>query len=139
MKSASVTNAAPPSTSYLQWQTEHLPGEPLDGPGDDPDNDGVLNLLEFVFGTLPKTAGAPTVTPVSLVVGKLQIFIPRRIDRPAVLTVEVSPDLVNWSSGPAHTAVVTDDVSGLVVRDLTPLDPANPKRFMRLKAEPAAP
>lgn len=125
--------------NFTQWQTEHLAGEPLNGPGDDPDKDGVSNLLEFVFGTQPKTAGASTATPMSLVDGKLQVSIPRRIDHPAALTVQVSGDLTSWASGPGHTEIVADDVSSLVVRDLTPIDPANPKRFMRLKAEPAEP
>ena len=124
---------------FSQWQSEQLAGEPLNAAGDDPDNDGASNLLEFVFGTSPKTAGAPVATPVSLAGGKLQISIPRRIDRPASLTVEVSGDLTNWVSGAANTEVVADDVSALVVRDLTPLDSVHPRRFMRLKAEPAAP
>lgn len=139
MKSVAVSNVSPPPTYYSQWQTETLTGEPLNASGDDPDKDGVSNLLEFVFGTPPRTAGASTLTPVSLVGGKLQISIPRRIDHPALLTVEVSGDLTNWASGPAHTEVLGNDVSGLLVRDLTALDPAHPKRFMRLKAEPAVP
>lgn len=125
--------------TFTQWQTENFAGESLNGPGDDPDKDGVSNLLEFVFGTLPKTAGAPTATPMSLVNGRLQISIPRRIDHPAVLTVQVSGNLTSWASGPGHTEIIADDVSSLTVRDLTPVDPANPMRFMRLKAEPAAP
>ena len=78
-------------------------------------------------------------TPVSLVCGKLQIAIPRRIDHPALLTVEVSGDLTNWASGPAHTEVLVNDVSGLLVRNLKPFGPAHLKRIMRLNAEPAAP
>jgi hypothetical protein len=122
------------SQTFAQWQAEQLAGEPLNGSGDDPDHDGVPNLLEFVFGTPPKTAGAPTATPVSLVDGHLQITIPRRIDHPAVLTVEVSGDLANWHSGLADTEVVSDGLTSLVVRDLTPLDAAHPKRFIRLHA-----
>lgn len=125
--------------TFAQWQTELLTGEPLNGPGDDPDKDGSSNLLEFVFGTPPKSAGAPTATPVTLAGGRLQITIPRRIDHPALLTVQVSGNLTDWQSGPAATQIVDDGVFALVVRDLTPLDPANPTRFMRLKAEPVSP
>ncbi len=134
MKSASVTNVAPPSTSFAQWQTEFLDGEPLNKPADDPDKDGVSNLLEFVFGTAPKTANAPVATPVALQSGHAVITIPRRIDHLVTLTVEVSGNLVTWNSGPLHTAIVSDEVAALVVRDLTPLSPANPRRFIRLKA-----
>jgi hypothetical protein len=139
MKSAAVTNAAPPTTTWEQWQAEFLTNEPQNGPNHDPDKDGSSNLLEFVFGTPPKSAGAPVITPVSLVGGKLQISIPRRVDHPALLTVQVSGNLTDWQSGPAATQIVDDGVFALVVRDLTPLDPANPKRFMRLKAEPTGP
>jgi hypothetical protein len=120
--------------TYAQWQAAYLTAEPLNGPNDDPDHDGSPNLLEFVFGTPPKTAGAPTATPVSLVGGYLQITIPRLIGHPAGLTVEVSDNLVNWQSGSTYTQTVSDIPASLVVRDLTPLDTAHPKRFIRLRA-----
>ncbi len=128
MKSA----AAP--YSWTEWQAANLTGEPLKGPVDDPDKDGTPNLLEFVFGTAPKTANPPPLTPVTLQSGQAVITIPRRIDRLATLTVEVSGNLVNWQSGPAFTQILQNDQAALVVRDLTPLSPANPKRFIRLKA-----
>jgi hypothetical protein len=134
MKSAAVTGAAPPTTSWQQWRDEQLTGELLDEPGDDPDHDGTPNLLEFVFGTLPQTANPPVPTPASLVSGHVTITIPRRVDHAVLLTVEVSGNLTNWQSGPGHTETVSDTVTALVVRDLTPLDSANPKRFIRLRA-----
>jgi hypothetical protein len=134
MRSAAVTNAAPPATTWTQWKAEFLAGEPLNGKDDDPDHDGTSNLLEFVFGTPPTSAGAPVATPVELAGGHLQITVPRRIDHVAVLTVEVSSDLTNWHSGPAHTEVVDDGIAALVVRDLTAPDASHPQRFMRLSA-----
>ena len=127
------------STTWEQWQFTELAGEALNGPNDDPDQDGTPNLLEYVFGTSPLQAGAPTATPVEIVTlaGQrfLQITIPRRSDHPAELTVEVSSDLTKWDAGPAATEVVSDTPAALVVRDLTPLDDATPQRFMRLRAE----
>ncbi len=134
MKSSAVTNAVPPATSFSQWQADYLTGEPLNGPNDDPDKDGMTNMLEFVMGTLPKTANAPAATPVSLVSGHLQITVPRRIDRTATLTVEVSSDLKNWNSGSSYTQVVSNGLTALVVGDLTAFDATHPKRFMRLRA-----
>lgn len=133
MKSAAVSNATPPTVTWSQWVDTDLSGVPDNGPEDDPDDDGVPNLLEFVFGTPPTTANAPTATPVSLVGGHLVMTIPRRIDRPAMLVVEVSGDLVNWNSGAAHTEIISSAPNALVVRDLTPYDPENPRRFMRLR------
>lgn len=135
MKSAAVTNAEPPTTTWAQWQAVELAGEPQNGPNQDPDKDGVSNLLEFVFGTPPKTAGPPPQTPVTLVEisGQkyMQISIPRRIDHEATLVVEVSSDLTNWSSG---TSLVSDGLTSLVVRDNTAFAPPVSKRFMRLRA-----
>ncbi len=138
MKSVAVTGVAPPTTPWAQWQVETLSGEPLNGPTQDPDNDGVSNLLEFVFGTAPTMPNAAAATPVSLVdlSGQkyLQMTIPHRIDHPAVLIVQVSSDLSQWNSGASYTVVVADTATSLIVRDLTPFDSASPKRFMRLKA-----
>lgn len=133
MRSAAVTNAAPPATSFAQWQADYLSGESLNGPNDDPDKDGMPNLLEFVFGTLPNTAGAPVATPVTLVDGHLQITVPRRTDRTATLTIEVSDNLKDWNSGASYTQVVDDGVSALVVRDLSAIDASRPRRFMKLR------
>lgn len=131
MKSAAVS-------SYAQWTVADLTGEAENAPSQDPDNDGTSNLLEFVFGSPPKVAGAPPATPVAMVESNgqkfLQITVPRRKDRLAMLTVEVSGNLVQWNSGSAHTTVVQDDAVTLVVRDLTPIDALQPTRFMRLKA-----
>ena len=144
MRSIAVTGAASPPTTWQQWQAAELAGEPqLNGPDDDPDHDGVSNLMEFVFGTSPTQAGAPPVTPVEIVTVSgqqyLQITIARRIDHVATLTVEVSPDLTHWDSGPSHTTVVSNLPPALVVRDLTPLGSGATRRFMRLKAELSTP
>lgn len=134
MKSAAVANVAPPSTSWAQWQADQLAGEPLDEPGEDPDRDGVSNLLEFVFGSDPRSANAPAALPVTLDGDRLRIQIPRRIDHPATLVVEVSGDLVTWNSGAAHVDVISETPSELIARDRTVLGPTHPRRFVRLKA-----
>ncbi len=46
--------------------------------------------------------------------------------------VEVSSNLVSWSSGKSHTTVLVDNAEILKVRDNTPLG-ANSKRYIRLK------
>ena len=124
--------------SYSEWQTQYLIGEPLNGPNDDPDQDGVPNLLEFIFGTPPKSAGSPVPTPVSWVENGgqtfLQMTIPRRIGHRATLVVEVSSDLVTWNSGDTYTEIVSNNTAVLIVRDKTPLSGNLGKRFMRLRA-----
>ena len=136
MQAAAVTDGASPATSWTQWRAAELAGESLNGPADDPDHDRVTNLLEFVFGTPPKLAGAQTATPLEIVTlgGQhyLQITIPRRIDHAATLTVQVSSDLTIWDSGPAATVTVSNTPAALVVRDLTAC--GSQPRFMRLQA-----
>ena len=134
MKSAAVTNAAPPTTTWIQWKAENIPVGTANGPNDDPDHDGTPNLLEFVFGTNPVISNNPVATPVALVSGHMEITIPRRIDHFATLVVEVSGDLVHWYSGSGQTLTVSDGLLSLVVRDLTAVDSLNPRRFMRLRA-----
>jgi hypothetical protein len=120
--------------TYAQWQTQYLTGETMAGANDDPDHDGTPNLLEFVFGTPPRSSGAPTATPVALAGGHLQITISRRSDRLATVVAEVSNDLTHWDSGASYTQTITDVPTSLVVGDLTGLDAVHPKRFIRLKA-----
>lgn len=143
IRSAAVTNSAPPTTSWTLWQADELDGVTLNGPNDDVDGDGISNLIEFAFGTTPKTANTPVATPASILElsGQryLQITVPRRVDHAATLVIEVSSDLVNWSSGISHTQVMSNTAASLVVRDLTPLSSTATKRFMRVRAIPPTP
>jgi hypothetical protein len=115
MKSAEIINARPPDTSWTDWQTLALEGEPFDAPDDDPDNDGASNLLEFVMGTDPKQGGGIPASAVSIVPVSsskyLQMTIPRRIDHPAILTVEVADHPAGtWFSGPTYTTEMSSDI-----------------------------
>ncbi len=61
----------------------------------------------------------------SLTVTKIAGLHPRRI-------VEVSPNLLDWFSGPRYTTVMQNDAEFLKVRDNTPITPDH-KRYIRLK------
>lgn len=50
----------------------------------------------------------------------------------ATAIVEVSPNLIDWFSGPLHTTVVADNETFLRVRDNTPREPGT-KRFIRVR------
>ncbi len=144
MKSAAVVQALPPATSWGQWQASELAGESRNGPEDDPDGDGVKNVLEYVFGTDPRnpdTLPKPVVSIFEAGEGRhLAITIPRRKDRPsASLVVEVSEDLDIWHAGDEFTVVVLDEIGGLQVRALIPISPEQPRLFMRVKGVLAHP
>ncbi|MEP2774557.1 MAG: hypothetical protein ABJQ29_16090 [Luteolibacter sp.] len=137
MRTAAVSNLAPPTTTWTQWLSDELAGETLLGANQDADGDGILNIFEFVFGTSPKQANAPMEIPFSTVTDGgsryLQLSVPRRSDRPANVTVEVSSDLKNWYSGTSYTMEVANATGSLVVRDRTPVSPEVGKRFIRVK------
>lgn len=134
MKSAAVPHASPP-TSWQTWLATELAGSTAKGALDDPDGDGVPNLLEYVFGLPPLAAGPAPETPLEIVDGRLQMTVPRIMERSsAELVVEVSTDLVNWHSGAGHTETVSDSRAGMVVRSALPLA-AVPRLFMRLRVE----
>jgi hypothetical protein len=124
--------------SYTQWQNAQLATSSLNAPGDDADHDGVSNLIEFVFGTPPEQASSPPATPTTLVEingeNFLQIEVPRHENRLVKTWVEVSSDLVSWSSGDAFLVNVADTPGSLIVRDKAAMGAGVGKRFMRLKA-----
>lgn len=47
----------PLDTPFAAWKFEHAFDLGTDGPGDDPDGDGVVNLLEYLFDSNPLVAG----------------------------------------------------------------------------------
>ncbi len=87
-------------------------------------------LLASVSG---RAAARPAGTNVEVVDGRkyLAITIPKTNGKAPAGTVEVSADLLDWSSGARHTTVVTDNAEILKVRDNTPVTPDS-KRFIRL-------
>lgn len=132
MKSAAVS-----VMTWPEFQATALAGQPLNGPNDDPDHDGVTNLFEFAQVTDPKSRGDylfPDVQATDDAGQKyLTMTVKRNYDRAVLLTVQVSSDLVNWYDTGA-TTVKENSPGKLVVRDNTPITPALPIRFMRLKA-----
>jgi hypothetical protein len=135
MKSVPVTNALPPETDWSQWASDELAGQSMDQPGDDPDRDGIPNMLEYVFGTAPLVPNGAAATRFSLPAGRPTLLVPRRPDRPASLTVQVSDDLVHWNSGPGFTEVVAATIDAIEIRAVGVESPADPRVFMRVRAE----
>lgn len=82
------------------WETRFF-GNLAAGPADDPDGDGWDNLLEFAFGTDPKTPTAASSLGPNAVrtrqSSQLTISFHRRLGSLITYTVETSNDLSQWN------------------------------------------
>jgi hypothetical protein len=110
-------------------------------PLDDADGDGISNLLEYVLGGVP-TVAAQTILPNSTTSATELVFSFKRSDASEADTtqvVEVSSDLINWSTVIPVTAasggnvtvlengVADDDVTVTIAKGV------NTEMFARLK------
>ncbi|MDB6071239.1 MAG: hypothetical protein JWL81_2410 [Verrucomicrobiales bacterium] len=75
--------------AFAAWQTVFFggPGEPDAGPMEDPDHDGVPNLLEFAFNMPPFTASTALAAPGTT--GGLPFVREEEVDGAVYLTMEV--------------------------------------------------
>lgn len=103
----------------------------------DADGDGMLNLLEYAFGTAPKACGSsPVVNELAAVSSQqyLRMTIPKNPAATNVtFTVEATSTLadpLSWSSG--NLIIEADTSTQLIVRDHIPVSSGQP-RFMRVR------
>ncbi|HVJ45462.1 MAG TPA: matrixin family metalloprotease, partial [Luteolibacter sp.] len=119
----------PPSTNYDQWDVANtVPG----GPGDDPDGDGLDNIIEFMFGLDPHVF-SQLPQPLSDANG-LTWTLPKQsgaVSDGIAYQVETSGTLGSWLGAGAdggRSTILQNDSSAMVVR----LAPGNTPSFMRL-------
>ena len=123
-------------SGYAAWSLDPANGltEGVnDGENDDPDNDGVSNLLEYVLGGIPAGAGSsdPSILPVqTLTATDLELAFNRSTASLGDVSVhvETSTDLSIWTPGP----VITD--TGAVTVQIPRAGELNGKIFGRIKA-----
>ena len=127
------------SPSFSTWIAGFAGVGNLNGVKDDPDGDGIANLLEYsLLDGNPSAAGAGIAPAMGITKVNGSEYLMLTVERNPSATgisyaVEVSGDLTTWNSGPADTTTITDTISTLVVRDNSPLGGANTKRYIRLK------
>ena len=102
------------------------------------EKDGIRNLHEYAFSLEPKTSDVSGL-PLPLMQSSGALAISYTHVKSAVditYVVEVSNDLITWSSGPTHTAVIDTADHGVTetvkVGSLLALDPTK-RQFMRVR------
>ena len=120
-------------SAYDAWIAGYPGAAGLPAAGDDPDHDGIPNLLEFALGGNPAQSD-PNIMPSASTTGSgsatyLTLTF-RRARADVTYTVQGSSDFSNWSSIP-FTPVAVGELQ--TVSDTAASGSANPKRFLRLK------
>lgn len=112
-------------SSYDHWSAGKILTQ---GPLADPDGDGVVNLLEFAFGTDPLSAASQAGPSVSVGPGgKILITMPKgSAAGDLIWSAEVSTDLQSWST-PGITVVLNDATT------FSALYTGNAPAFLRLR------
>ncbi len=128
-----VTVIAPPG--FATWIGGFNVGS-LNGAGDDPDHDGIPNLIEYALtGGDPAQGGMVTLPASSLTNAGGNSYLTLTIQKNTTATgitliAETCSDLATWNSN--NTVIVSETASTLVVRDAVPVSGSS-TRFMRLK------
>jgi hypothetical protein len=105
---------------------------------DDPDGDGIANILEYALaGGDPDSNNCKILPVASVMTESNQKYLAITVRKnPAAVgitcLIEVSSDFVNWNTGSGNTVVVSETAETLIVRDSTPID-GSTRRFLRLK------
>ncbi len=106
-----------------------------------PAGDGLKNLLKYALGLDPHQGAAAPVAHGTTVVGG-QTYLTLSYNRSKRASgiqsyVETCSDLTSWAWGPGAAVVTATADQGeterLTWRDTTPITPANPQRFIRLR------
>ena len=123
--------------SYAAYQDQY--GLPSTDPTADPSGTGICNLAAYAFGVNPSAPDRSQLPSASVQDGFLQIIYPAWINAGDLTYVEVSGDLIKWSSGDGSTIQVSttpdpDDGTRqwVTVRDLMPVI-STPRRFIRVR------
>ena len=137
--SAAVTTS-PAASAYSSWAGDASQGlaEGNNQPMDDPDHDGILNLMEFVLGSEPMGSSISVLPKLSKVGNEWSLEYSRsKLSHGMTQIVEYSSDLIHWTpitvlAESSDGVVVTPDVSSERVEVAIPVEVGKPT-FARLK------
>ena len=142
LTSTVTVTGGPDSNPYVNWIDSFtpnalLPDEASKLPGADPDNDGITNLMEFVFGGSP-VVSSQSILPTIATVGADLVLSYTRSDESESVTTQIgqwSTNLTDWND---VTPVLVND-NGALPDDMTVTVPKSNgpggKLFLRLSVE----
>jgi subtilisin-like proprotein convertase family protein len=124
------------ASGYNGW-IAGFEGLPLIGKNDDPDGDGMANVLEYHLGALAGTPDAAGALPVFAKSGANLTLTWWRLKSATDTTgvAEWSDALGTWSTGGISTAVIGDTATREQVRATLTVAPGAPRIFLRLRVE----
>ncbi len=133
-----LTTATPPLVvnDFVTWQSAHTFPAGQSGPQEDPDHDGIVNLLEFFHGTDALAAGSGD-PPFRIVrdLGRTHLIYQQAVGLAGVTAIyQSSPNLVKWDTVPGDGRVTSILETG-ETREITVTMPAgsNPAAFYQIK------
>lgn len=134
--SQSFTLSLTGSSGYAGW-IAGFPGLAGTGQGDDPDRDGMVNLLEYHLGALPGTPDAAEALPIFAKTGTTLTLTWWRLKSATDTTgvAEWSAALGSWSTGGVVTSVIGETTTREQVRATLTAAPGDPRIFLRLRVD----
>ena len=129
-------NTLPP---FAAWQAAQFPGGaafPQSDPGDDPDKDGLVNLIEYALGADPLAAQPDPMHPGSIMIGGQSYFtitVPKNIGAAdTTVIVEAGSALTPGEWSGSGLVTLTNTPEELTVRDSEPMH-GRVRRFYRVR------
>lgn len=138
---AGRTISTPAQSQYLTYLSGYgLTSQSATDVAADPDNDGISNLLEYAFASNPNQSSVTNLPVVGTTNGYLSITFTQQIPPTDLYyTVQVSSDMVTWTSGPGSTTQLSvtpidSTTQRVTVRDNV-LVTTSPNRFIRVNVK----
>jgi hypothetical protein len=118
----------PTLTPFESYMTDYVTSE--DGPSDDPENDGVKNLLEYAFGLNPLSSDSDLLPQIAVnPEGKLEVSF-NRLRPELTYRVQGSYDLETWTSD--FIQISPQGGNSVLATDNAEAGPTN-SRFLRFE------
>jgi Ig-like domain CHU_C associated len=135
---AAAITVTPAVTGFPLWQSAYVFPSGKSGVNDDPDNDGIPNLLEYFHGAHPlqNNSQAPFVTFISDTSGRKLVYQRAKNLTGLAVTHQFSSDFANWSNIPnASLGFATRDLGATEEVTVTLPATSATNRFYQIAVE----